>query len=287
MELSQHEFELLSKYVYDICGIALGNGKEYLVRHRLEPLVKSGGFPSFLEYYNHLRNNLIPNGRDEIISAITTNETSFFRDRHIFDIFRNYALPELASIIRDRKTRQWLRRGHKVRIWSAGASSGQEAYSIAMLISEYVSANQFSNISTEDFGILATDISSKVLAKAIAGEYNDMEIAQGLPDHLKAKYFRKAGKGTWSILPNIRQMVEYRYTNLMEPFAMLGSFDVIFCRNVLCYFDDETKRAVFEQFHKTLTHEGSIFLGATENVYLITDKFESVRKGEAFFYKRK
>lgn len=286
MELSLNEFDLLRNYIREICGIALNDDKQYLVRHRLGPVAESRGFRSFFEYYNALKKNRIPNGRDEVLNAITTNETSFFRDRHLFDALMTHALPHLADVIRFRKSRIAVRKGPKVRIWSAGASTGQEPYSVAMMIHEYVASTHPPEVSASDFGILATDVSSKVLAKGVMGEYSDMEIARGVGDDLKKKYFVKSHKGTWLIIPLIRQMVEFRYANLIEPFDMLGGFDMVFCRNVLCYFDNRTKQNIFDRIFRNLSDDGFLIVGATESVYPITNKYVSLKVGGIQLYRK-
>ncbi len=286
MELSQNEFDLLRKYIYELCGIALNDDKQYLIRNRLGPVAKSRDYRSFFEYYNALRNNLIPDGRDEVLNAITTNETAFFRDKHLFDAFMKHVLPYLADAVRVRKARSAVRKGPKVRIWSAGASTGQEPYSVAMMIHEYVASERPLGVSSSDFGILATDVSSQVLAKGVIGEYSDMEISKGLGNNLKTKYFLKSDKGTWLIVPPVRQMVEFRYANLIEPFDMLGGFDVVFCRNVLCYFDNNTKKTIFDRMFRNLSNDGFLIVGATESVYPITDKYAPLRIGGIQLYRK-
>jgi chemotaxis protein methyltransferase CheR len=158
-----------------------------------------------------------------------------------------------------------------------------------MLIHESITENQPQSLTPvvkEDFGILATDISSEILSKAMAGEYSDMEIRRGLsPDRLKT-YFGKVGP-RWVINSFIRSMVEFRQINLIRPFTMLGGFDVIFCRNVLIYFDNETKSRIIDQFHRMLASDGFFILGATENLYALTDKFSSLHYGETIIYQKK
>lgn len=294
MELSKEEFELLRDYIHDICGLSIAENKAYLIRQRIEPLAVAEGCGSFREFHEIITRKKHPMYQERIINAITTNETAFFRDGHPFDAFRDYILKKLGNMIQERKIRPRPRKGPKVRIWSAGSSSGQEAYSIAMLIREYTSANRQRFINDEDFGILATDISSKMLAKAMAGEYNHAEIKRGLTPERVKTYFkalscldgRKTGT-TWVINSSIRSMVEFRQINLIRPFIMLGGFDVIFCRNVLIYFDIETKSRIIDQFWNMLSDQGFLILGATENVYGITEKFDSEHYGQTLLYQKK
>lgn len=283
MELSSQEFELLRKYIHDICGLAISDNKAYLIRQRLEPLAMAHGCKTFGEFYQMISRSSLPMLQEKIINAITTNETSFFRDEHPFTAFEEQILPKLGDMIQKRKARPNPRKGPKVRLWSAGSSSGQEAYSLAMLIQEYATANRHLPISVEDFGVLATDISSRMLSRAMTGEYSEPEIRRGLSPDRMEKYFKKVGP-RWVISSDIRSMVEFRQVNLVRAFGMLGGFDVIFCRNVLIYFDNSTKTRVIEQFFNMLSDEGLLILGATENVYGITDKFDSVHHGPTLFY---
>jgi len=297
MELSRQEFELLRDYIYSICGLVISDNKQYLIRQRLEPLALTAGCQNFSEFYQRVTESSLPpqtknRFQEQIINAITTNETSFFRDGHPFAAFREYILPKLDEVICERKLRPNSRKGPKVRLWSAGSSTGQEAYSLVMLIREYTEEinkkNQFPRtpVSMDDFVILATDISTEMLARAMAGEYNDAEMKRGLNPQRVNAYFKKH-KTRWIINSSIRSMVEFRQINLIRPLTMLGGFDVIFCRNVLIYFDIETKARIIEQFSAMLSDKGFLVLGSTENVYGITDKFDSVRHGETLFYQKK
>ncbi len=288
MELSRDEFSLLRDYIHNICGIAISDDKSYLIQQRLEPLVLQYECKNFGEFYRKIRQTRLPLFQEQIISAITTNETAFFRDGHPFAALKEYILPKWSEIIRERKFRNYVRKGAKLRLWSAGASTGQEPYSIAMIIDEYVNSNQHTYISAEDFGILASDISNKVLLKSMAGEYSQRELERGVSSDRIEKYFFKAETGTDRVISNsIRSMIEFRQINLIHPFTMLGGFDVIFCRNVLIYFDNSTKSRIIEQFHHLLSDKGFLILGATENVYPANDKFDSVRYGDTILYQKR
>ncbi|QTA90482.1 CheR family methyltransferase [Desulfonema magnum] len=294
MKLSENEFELLRNYIYNICGLFIPDNKAYLIRQRLEPIAEAAKCRSFGEFYRKIKYSPLPIYQEQIINAITTNETSFFRDTHPFLTFREYILPRLSEMIRERKLRGNSRKGSKVGLWSAGSSTGQEPYSLAMVIHEYVEENRSFqkekafpvSVSEEDFGILATDISSEVLSRAIVGEYGEMELRRGLSSERVEKYFGKVG-GRWLINSSIRSMVEFRQMNLMNTFTVLGGFDVIFCRNVLIYFDIDTKSRIIDQFHTMLSENGLLILGTTENVYALTDKFDSLHYGETLLYKKK
>ncbi len=283
MELSDSDFERISGYVHQICGIALKSDKKYLVEQRLESVATGQNCRSFSEFAQVISCCADNTLRDQIIAAITTNETSFFRDKHPFLLFRNHILPRLISTAESRASRVPTRRGAKVSILSAGASTGQEPYSLAILIHEAMQFRGKDGLIPDDFAILATDVSSRALAKAIAGEYNEMEIGRGLSDLQKALYFTKIGQ-IWSIKDDIRRMVEFRKTNFVQPFSHLGAFDLIFCRNVLIYFDDERKRKILEQFHSMLPEKGILVLGASENAYGYGALFESHSVEGSIYY---
>lgn len=293
MELSQREFELLRQYIHDICGLAIADNKTYLIKQRLEPLVLKAGCSSFGEFYRELRkgddgeSQILPQVEEKIINAITTHETSFFRDGHPFETIKRYLLPQLAQIIIKRKSGPKQRKGSKVRIWSAGTATGQEPYSLAMLIHEFTNSPIcLNNVVKEDFGLLATDISSTMIAKSMTAKYTQFEIKRGLNADRLGKFFFKE-KDHWTIKSQIRSMVEFRQVNLIEPFQMLGGFDVILCRNVLIYFDNPTKEYILDQFHEILSDKGWLVLGATENIFNLSNKFKTIHVGETILYQRK
>lgn len=285
MELSVLDFERFKKLTYEHCGIVISQGKEYLVRQRLEPIVNSEGLNSFGELHDRLERGTSQRLREEIICALTTNETSFFRDGHPYQTFKDFILPQLGELVIARKQRPHARRGAKVHIWSAASSTGQEAYSIAMLIHEYAEANAHRGILKDDFTILSTDVSTEVLAKAITGEYSELEVSRGLPAKYQQKYFQR-NRNMWILSDCIRAMVEFRQLNLNANLLNLQGFDSIFCRNVLIYFDDDAKRRILDQFHALLTDNGYLILGASENVYTLSEKFESTHRGETLLFQK-
>jgi len=212
--------------------------------------------------------------RDEIIAAITTNETYFFRDDHPFEMFQSLILPTLANLADERRTRPDARKGSKVAILSAGASTGQEAYCLSMLINERYPFPSSGSTSADDYTIVGGDISPRVLAKAISGEYSDAEVARGLVEPYRSRYFSREKTG-YTANDKIRRIVQFRRVNFVEPFTFLGGFDCIFCRNMLIYFDIETKIRILEQFHQMLPPGGFLVIGATESLYGLHDRFES------------
>lgn len=287
MELSPSDFESISSYIYKISGISIKQDKAYLIKQRLGPLAHSLGCKNFSEFSRKLMQEDSTQLRNKVIQAITTNETSFFRDGHPFDTFKQIILPELASIIKERKKLSQNRSGAYIHILCIGASSGQEPYTISMLIHEFVKANRHLDIQPQDFNILATDISVNVLSKAIAGEYTDADIQRGLSQERLAMFFTKTGN-QWRIIDSVREIVRFFPLNIIEPYILAGmKFDIIFCRNVLIYFDDKTKTSVFNTLYNLLTDLGYLFLGVMENIYMLTDKFESQQVGNTVLYRKK
>ena len=251
------DYEFLRKLLKDRSGLDLSADKQYLVESRLLPLARRANLAGIPELVQKLRS-----GGDQlttqVVEAMTTNETFFFRDKIPFDHLRDYVLPALIQARASRRS---------LRIWSAACSTGQEPYSIAMGLREYGAA-----LAGWRIEIVATDLSQEVLEKSKAGLYSKFEVQRGLPIQLLVKYFTQLGE-LWQLSADIRGMVQHRQLNLLQDFSHLGKFDVIFCRNVLIYFDQETKSAIFERMSKMLEADGTLFLGAAESVVGITDAF--------------
>ena len=251
------DYEFLRKLLKDRSGLDLSADKQYLVESRLLPLARWANLAGIPELVQKLRS-----GGDQlttqVVEAMTTNETFFFRDKIPFDHLRDYVLPALIQARASRRS---------LRIWSAACSTGQEPYSIAMGLREYGAA-----LAGWRIEIVATDLSQEVLEKSKAGLYSQFEVQRGLPIQLLVKYFTQLGE-LWQLSADIRGMVQHRQLNLLQDFSHLGKFDVIFCRNVLIYFDQETKSAIFERMSKMLEADGTLFLGAAESVVGITDAF--------------
>jgi len=280
------EYKTITDYVFNSCGIVLGTNKEYLVKQRLAPLLPELGFKDLSGLAGHLHSGLVSFViREKIVNAITTNETSWFRDGHPFDAFRDKILPDMFRYAHERKERHWPRRGAKVRIWSAAVSTGQEAYSLAMLIADAVRLKGMGTALMEDFGILGTDISSNVLAKAMLARYSDMEIARGLPAVMYNRYFVRDGD-YHCVKEEIRRLVEFKSFNLQENVTQIGGFDVIFCRNILIYFTEAAKKRILSQFFQILTPGGYLMLGAAENLYNLNNDFKIENYGATTFYRK-
>ncbi len=253
-------FDYISSLVKERSGIVLTREKEYLLESRLEPVARRHGMQSVDDVAEALRRS--PQGllATDVIEAMTTNETFFFRDRTPFDLFKDEMLPYMKTARSKEK---------KLRIWCAAASMGQEPYSISMLLKEDPAMASWR---TE---ILGTDISNEALEKAKAGLYSQFEVQRGLPVQLLVKYFKQHGD-MWQLDSGIRAMVQYKNFNLLNSFAVHGRFDIVFCRNVLIYFDQPTKKDILERIAKQMPDDGFLVLGAAETVIGITDAFKSV-----------
>lgn len=254
------ELEFLTGFLKERSGLVLVGDKSYLIESRLMPVARKHNLSSLSALMSQLR-SANPQLETEVVEAMTTNETFFFRDKIPFDLFTEAMLPHLQ------KARAAQRR---VRIWSAACSTGQEPYSLAMLLEE--NAAKFGGW---DFEILATDLSSEVLAKAKAGKFSQFEVQRGLPIQMLVKYFTQTGD-LWEISPQIRAKVQFRPLNLLRDFTPLGTFDIVFCRNVLIYFDEPAKISILNRLAASVASDGFLVLGAAETVVGLCDKFKSV-----------
>ena len=284
--MSHDDYNIIIKYVFDICGIVLGDDKQYLIEQRLSPILDEFGCQNFSQLAQKLNSGSTTFlTREKMLNAMTTNETSFFRDEHPYVTFREKIMPDMMDTVVARKERSWQRRGPKVRMWSVAASTGQEPYSMAMIIAEVVSNKGMGLTTMEDFGILGTDISSKVLAKAMEGKYGPLEVARGLTPEMRKKYFLQAGE-YYVINNELRHIVEFKAFNIQDQFTQIGSFDVIFCRNILIYFTDDAKRKILAQLYQTLAPNGYLLLGSAENMYNLNDEFTTERYGSTTIYRK-
>jgi chemotaxis protein methyltransferase CheR len=281
VKLSRTTFDELRRLIHQLCGLVLAEDKSYLIRYRLEALVRASGCRNFDEFIARLRGRDGSDLHDPLIEAITTAETSFFRDLHPFETFRREILPVLGETAQARRVAGV----GPVRIWCAAAATGQEPYSLAMLVHDYIQANRAPGAHEGDFQILATDVSAKVLATAAAAEYSEWEVTRGLTPVQVSRHFEQRGE-RWVVRAPVRRLVEFRRLNLLQPLTGLGTFDMIVCRNVLIYFDEATRRRLCEQFSTMLTNDGWLLLGSAESLYGITTLFESARLGETLMYRK-
>jgi len=259
--MKPQDFQLMSSLVRERSGLVLGEDKAYLLESRLMPLTRKLGMKDLDELIGAIRAKRDEALIKDVVEAMTTNESLFFRDTKPFEQLKNLVFPQLM------KSRAATKR---IRIWSAACSSGQEPYSIAMILRETESL--FAGWRVE---IVATDLSEEVLEKAKSGAYTQFEVQRGLPITLLVKYFKQEGD-KWRLDPAIRSMVEFKPFNLLENPATLGQFDIIFCRNVLIYFDQKTKGEVLDRMSRIIPADGVLYLGGAETVLGITDRFAPV-----------
>ncbi len=265
--MKPEDFEFMRDLLKRKSGLVVNPDKVYLLESRLTPLARSHGLESLDQLIDKVRTSRDAKLVDEVTDAMTTNESFFFRDNTPFDILKKHVLPFLNKN-RDSK---------KLRIWCAAASSGQEPYSIAMILKE-----QSYLWNDWDIEIHATDISNKIIDKAREARYSQFEVQRGLPIQMMMKYFRQESDG-WFLNEDIKSMVKFEYMNLLEPFKNKGPFDIVFCRNVLIYFDQPTKTEVLGRVSNVISNDGSLFLGAAETVLGISDHFKPV-KGQRGIY---
>jgi chemotaxis protein methyltransferase CheR len=268
MTLTAQEFVFISNLVRRDASIVLETGKEYLVEARLLPLARKAGISTVSEYVNRARQRPEPGVHEQIVDALTTNETSFFRDSEPFAALTNEVLPELVKARRANRT---------VKIWSAACSSGQEPYSLAMTVQDALPVGWTGDI-------LATDISAEMLARSQAGTFTQLEVNRGLPAPMLVRHFERVG-AHWRISAALRNLVTFKRLNLAAPLPPIGPFDIIFIRNVLIYFDIETKRSVLQQVSNLLRPDGWLFLGSAETTIGIDDRFERVVAGRTSAYR--
>jgi len=255
------DYDYLRKLLRERSGLVLAADKQYLVESRLLPVARRAGLAGLPNLVQKLKE---PNAEQlviEVVEAMTTNESFFFRDKIPFEHFRDTIMPALQGARAAQR---------RIRIWCAASSTGQEPYSLAMCLKE-----MGSRVAGWRIEIIATDLSNEVLEKAKAGIYSQFEVQRGLPIQLLVKYFSQIGE-TWQIAPEIRAMVQYRSLNLLGDFAHLGLFDVVFCRNVLIYFDQETKSEVLDRIARATDRDGYLVLGAAETVIGLTESFKPV-----------
>ncbi|HEY8335431.1 MAG TPA: protein-glutamate O-methyltransferase CheR [Tardiphaga sp.] len=252
------DYEFLRKFLKERSGLDLSADKQYLVESRLVPLARKAGLAGIDEVVQQIKNGSAAIASD-VVEAMTTNETFFFRDKVPFDHLREMIIPELLQARASKRS---------LRIWCAAASTGQEPYSIAMCLKEMGAA-----LAGWRIEIIGTDISQQVLEKSKSGIYSQFEVQRGLPIQLLVKYFKQVGE-MWQINADIRSMIQYRPLNLLQDFSSMGKFDLIFCRNVLIYFDQEMKTSIFNRLAKTMEPDGFLALGAAETVVGLTDAFK-------------
>ena len=255
------DYDYLRRLLKERSGLVLSADKQYLVESRLLPLARRTGLAGLSGLVQTLKGSNAEPLTVEVVEAMTTNESFFFRDKIPFEQFRDVIMPALLAARAAQR---------RIRIWCAAASTGQEPYSLAMCLKELGRTTAGWRID-----IVATDLSTEVLEKAKAGIYSQFEVQRGLPIALVVKYFTKI-REAWQIAPELRAMVQFRPLNLLHDFAHLGTFDVVFCRNVLIYFDQPTKIGVLDRIARITARDGYLVLGAAETVVGLTDSFTPI-----------
>jgi chemotaxis protein methyltransferase CheR len=269
-QLLPENYTFLQQEIHRGSGIVLDEDKHYLFEARLAPVLRSAGLDTLNDLCARLRTRLYPDLSQQVVEALTTNETLFFRDMAPFEALRTRLIPELLGKLDAHE---------QLRIWSAAASSGQEAYSIAMLLHELKIQNRCSEI-------LATDISEQILAYARDAKYVQFEVNRGLPAVYLVKYFEREGLD-WRLNSEIRNAVRFTRFDLRQPMAGLGTFHVIFCRNVLIYFDLDTKEKIIQQLYNALVPGGYLLLGGAESIAHLGDECERVSDNRTTIYRKK
>ena len=259
MSVSNSDFNYIRELVLKRSAIVLEDGKEYLVESRIGQVAETEGFESIDQLVNALRKNSHNGLQSKVIEALTTNETSFFRDIHPFETLKNSILPDL---IEKRKSTE------RLNIWCAASSSGQEPYSIAMLIRE-----NFPRLLNWKINFIASDISEKMLSRCRSGKFSQLEVNRGLSASFLVKYFERDG-AAWLIREQLQKMIHFQQINLSREFPFLPQMDIIFMRNVLIYFDIETKKKILKQLISILQPDGFLFLGAAESTINLDSSFE-------------
>lgn len=262
MPVTTEDFTFFADYIRRRSAISIGPDKEYLVESRLAPVARAVGMAGVPELIGSLRRPFVdPKLRDQVVEAMTTNETSFFRDIHPFNVVRDTLVPQILE--RNAATR-------RLRIWSAASSTGQELYSIAMLLD-----SNFPQLKDWDVQLYGTDLSTEVLAKARAGRYSTLEVNRGLPAPMLVRYFSRDG-AEFVLDERLRRWCRFEQMNLAEPWPVLPMFDLVFCRNVLIYFELDVRRTILQRVKSVLPAGGHLLLGTAENPAGLVDGFRAV-----------
>ncbi len=277
VNLTGDEFSLLRDVIEEISGIRVGDGKSYLIESRLGKLLPEYGCDSFGALYRLLRSRPDPELRTRVINAMSTQETLWFRDMHPFRILAEKLLPEYQEELRSGRRR-------RVRIWSAASSTGQEAYSMAMVIMDAIRRNPA--LQPIMFEILGTDIATTAVAAAQNGQYDRIAMGRGLPPEYRARYFKDDGRYC-RIADEVKQLARFRQFNLQESFAGLGQFDIVLCRNVAIYFSDDFKRDLYARIKRALNPGGYLFLGSSESISAYSMEYELLDHNGGIYYRAK
>jgi chemotaxis protein methyltransferase CheR len=266
-EILPENYRFLQEHIRSQVGIVLEDNKHYLFESRLGPIVKQHGLGSINDLCTLMRGKRDIDLAHQVVEAMTTNETYFFRDPAQYEAIRTVLIPRLKEQRRDTRT---------LRFWSAASSTGQEAYTLAMLLLE-------SGLQDWNMQILGTDFSQKVVERARSGVYQQIEVNRGLPAALLVKYFRRSGL-EWQLTDAVRRMVRFETIDLRKSMRSLGPFDLVFCRNVMIYFDNATKKSIVKEIHRTLFQGGWLLLGGAETAINLEERFDRQTVGNVTVY---
>jgi chemotaxis protein methyltransferase CheR len=273
MKLAPTDVDAICGLVIDLCGIYLDESKSYLIESRLSDLATRSGCANYADLARKVRLSNDAHLKNQVIDAITTNETLFFRDMSPFEALKHKAIPEML----DAKAGSIYPK--RIRIWSAASSTGQESYSLAMMLCELLP-----DPTSWDVNIHGTDISDDAVSRASKGWYAKHEVARGVPPQYLAKYFRPENDG-WRVTDQLRSMVSFQRRNLLEPFTGMGKYDVILCRNVAIYFTPVARKDLFLRLAAQLTPDGYMFVGSQESLSDIGPQFAPQNHCRAVFYR--
>lgn len=271
-QLDEKSYNEFRTFLEQQCGIVLGENKQYLVKSRLAPLMAKFGVNSLGELVTRTLAPVERQLRAAVIDAMTTNETLWFRDDYPFKLLQSKLLPALS----ERRT--------PIKIWSAASSSGQEPYSIAMSVLEYKQKNP--GAFPRGVQVVGTDISTTMLEHCKYGHYDSLALARGLSAERKQRFFEKGDNGMLKVKDEVKKMVSFRPLNLLNSYSLMGRFDIVFCRNVLIYFSPEIKAQIISQIHGVLNSDGYLFLGASESLSGLNQKFSMLRCNPGIVYQK-
>lgn len=276
IKIAPNELKIIAQYIHDVSGIYLDQSKAYLFETRLSSIAEANNCSSYQELQTKAKRDVSKKIEKDIVDAISTNETLFFRDKGPFELLQHKIIPE---VIDNRSGRPGIK--PKIRIWSAASSTGQELYSIAIVLKTLLG-----DTTPYSLSLIGTDISDAAVTQASYGKYNKFEIERGLDRKYLQKYFTLFGN-SWKIKDEIRAMVNFKKLNLMQPFTALGKFDIIFCRNVAIYFTLDDRKKLFNKLAASLEDDGYLIIGSTESLTGVCPRFIPKRHLRSIFYQKK
>lgn len=273
--MDQNDFNQFRQFLEDACGISLGENKQYLVSNRIRRILEDNKIDNLGELVRMLKQGISRKLRDQVIDSMTTNETFWFRDTYPYDHLKNVHFPQLLSASNKALG--------SVRIWSAACSSGQEPYSISIMVEEF--KKQQMGVLSKQVQIVATDLSTSILDQAKSGNYDKLSVLRGLSQERLERYFDNSDSETWKVKSFVKERVDFRILNLMDSYTSLGKFDMVFCRNVLIYFNADLKRQILQKIHGCLKSGGVLYVGSSESLSGASDLFEMVKCEPGIYYR--